>query len=203
MRKINQEIAPLVPGSRRRTHFTGQGGSEGPSASPSRALGCIGPSQGWSILWVGGGRESGEGRVSGGSAGTSLRGRFHTLSRPRVPTRLDSLTLPLPGLPVRPLLSLHLGPVSALLSQPFRLRSSTPPPQAEALGLRHCCSPAEREPGAGGVAGAQQHQRRPQLRWPWTALKPGNPLSCPLQPFQPVSNLPAAPDSHPSTHPSC
>lgn len=58
MRKINQEIVPLVPGSRRRTHFTGQGGSEGPPASPSRALGCVGPSQGWSILWVGGGGEN-------------------------------------------------------------------------------------------------------------------------------------------------
>lgn len=77
---------------------------------------------------VGAGGESGEGRVSGGSAGTSLRGRFHTLSRPRVPTRLASLTLPLPGLPARPLLSLHLGPVFTLLSQPFRRRSPPPPP---------------------------------------------------------------------------
>lgn len=48
--------------------------------------------------------------------GTFLRGRFHTPGRPRVPTRLAARTLPLPGLPARPLLSLHLGPVSAPLA---------------------------------------------------------------------------------------
>jgi hypothetical protein len=56
--------------------------------------------------------------------GTSLRGRFHTLGRPRVPTRLAARTLPLPGFPARPLLNLCLGPVSVPL-----------PPRSPSLSL--------------------------------------------------------------------
>lgn len=107
----------------------------------------------------GGWEESGEGRVSGGGAGTSLRGRFHTLSRPRVPTRLASLTLPLPGLPARPLLSLHLRPVSAPLSRsllafPSSVLLPPPGPGSESpprlQPRRADRSPVEPEPGAGG-----------------------------------------------------
>ncbi|MEJ1283218.1 hypothetical protein NN561_014187 [Cricetulus griseus] len=66
-----------------------------------------------------------------------------------------------------------------------------------ALGLRHGCSPdariaaqwSQNPEQAGGRSAAAL--KAPQLRWPWTALKPRDPLSCPLQPLQPASNLPA------------
>lgn len=107
----------------------------------------------------------------------------------------------MPGLPARPLLSLHFGPVSALLSQPFRPRS--PPPPHPTPGRRSGSPPllqpsrARTRSRRGGRSAAAP--KAPPTEVALDSVEAQEPALLPPAAFPTCPNLPAAPDSHPST----